>query len=59
MKSSTQDNAERTMHQIKATIKKTAGKAVGNPGLEAEGKPGNSPGKVQEKLGQIKKVMDK
>ncbi|MDO9265391.1 MAG: CsbD family protein [Desulfosalsimonadaceae bacterium] len=59
MKSSTKDNAEGKMHQVKGTIKEVAGIIVGNENLEAEGKDENLEGKVQEKLGQIKKVMDK
>ncbi|MFZ2630095.1 MAG: CsbD family protein [Desulfosalsimonadaceae bacterium] len=59
MKSSTKDNAEGKMHQVKGTIKEVAGIIVGNEDLEAEGKDENLEGKIQEKLGQIKKVMDK
>ncbi len=59
MKSSTKDNAEGKLHQVKGTIKEVAGIIVGNEDLEAEGKNENLKGKVQEKLGQIKKVMDK
>jgi uncharacterized protein YjbJ (UPF0337 family) len=59
MKSSTKDNAEGKMHQVKGKIKETVGKAVGNPDLEAEGKVENFEGQVQEKVGQIKKVLKK
>jgi uncharacterized protein YjbJ (UPF0337 family) len=59
MKSSTQDNAEGKMHQVKGKIKEVAGRIVGNRDLEAEGKVENLEGKVQEKIGQIKKVVDK
>ena len=59
MKSSTKDNAESKLHQVKGKIKETVGKAVGNPNLEAEGKVEKFEGQVQEKLGQIKKVLDK
>ena len=59
MKSSTKDNAEGKMHQVKGTIKEVAGRIVGNKDLEAEGKDENTDGKIQEKLGEIKKVMDK
>ena len=58
MKSSTQDNAEGKLHQVKGTIKEVAGIISGNENLEAEGKEENLEGKIQEKLGQIKKVMD-
>ena len=57
MKSSTKDNMEGKMHQVKGKIKETVGKAVGNPDLEAEGKAENLGGKVQEKIGDAKKVV--
>jgi uncharacterized protein YjbJ (UPF0337 family) len=44
---------------VKGKIKEVAGKIVGNRDLEAEGKNENLGGKVQEKIGQIKKVLDK
>lgn len=59
MKSSTRDKAEGKMHKVKGKIKATVGKAVGNPDLEAEGKVEKFEGQVQEKLGQIKKILDK
>ncbi|MBU2623523.1 MAG: CsbD family protein [Proteobacteria bacterium] len=57
MKSSTKDNAEGKMHQVKGNIKDAVGKMVGNRDLEAEGKVENLAGKIQEKIGQIKKVV--
>jgi uncharacterized protein YjbJ (UPF0337 family) len=59
MKSSTKDNVEGKMHQVKGTIKEVAGRIVGNSDLEAEGKEENTDGKVQEKIGDIKKVVGK
>jgi uncharacterized protein YjbJ (UPF0337 family) len=59
LKSSTKDNAEGKMHQLKGKIKEVVGKIVKNRDLEAEGKDENLDGKVQEKIGQIKKVVDK
>jgi uncharacterized protein YjbJ (UPF0337 family) len=47
------------MHQVKGNVKETVGKVVGNDDLEAEGKVENLHGKVQEKLGQIEKVVGK
>jgi uncharacterized protein YjbJ (UPF0337 family) len=57
MKSSTIDSAEGKMHQVKGNIKETVGKVVGNRDLETEGKIENLDGKIQDKLGQIKKVV--
>lgn len=59
MKSSTQDNAEGKWHKVKGKIKQVVGKAVGNRNLEAEGKAENFDGKVQEKIGEIKEVVEK
>jgi uncharacterized protein YjbJ (UPF0337 family) len=59
MKSSTRDNAEGKMHQVKGKLKEAAGIIIGNDDLEAEGKEEKIEGQVQEKLGQIKKVLDK
>jgi uncharacterized protein YjbJ (UPF0337 family) len=59
MKSSTRDEAEGKLHQVKGKIKEIAGKVGINPDLEAEGKDENLGWKVQEKIGQIKKVVGK
>ena len=59
MKSSSRDTAEGKLHQAKGKIKEVAGKAVGNRDLEAEGKAEGVDGKVQEKIGQIKDVVEK
>lgn len=59
MKSSTKDQAEGTLHQIKGAVKEAAGKISGKPGLEAEGKAENIAGKVQEKVGELKEVLGK
>jgi uncharacterized protein YjbJ (UPF0337 family) len=59
MKSSTRDKAEGKMHQVKGKIKETGGKAVGNEELEAKGKSEYFKGKVQEKVGEVKKVLEK
>jgi uncharacterized protein YjbJ (UPF0337 family) len=57
MKSSTQDKAEGTFHQVKGKIKEVAGKLSDNPEMEAEGAGEKIAGKVQEKIGQVKKVL--
>jgi uncharacterized protein YjbJ (UPF0337 family) len=59
MKSSTKDNAEGKMHQMKGKIKEVAGKITGDRDLETEGKDENLDGKVQEKVGEVKKVIGK
>ena len=59
MKPSTKDNAEGKMHQVKGAIKEVAGKIVNNHNLEAEGKGEKLGGKIQEKIGEIEKVVEK
>ncbi len=59
MKSSTQDQAEGTFHQIKGKLKEMAGELTDNPKLEVEGTAEKIAGKVQEKIGQVKKVLGK
>lgn len=59
MKSSTQDQAEGTFHKVKGKVKEAAGSLSNNPELEAEGKNENRNGKVQKKIGEIKKVLGK
>ena len=56
MKSSTQDKAEGMFHEVKGKAKEVAGKLSDDPNLEAEGTGEKIAGKVQEKVGQIKKV---
>ena len=59
MKSSTQDQVEGKLHTAKGQVKETVGELINNPNLEAEGIIEKAEGKTQEKVGQIKKVMDK
>jgi uncharacterized protein YjbJ (UPF0337 family) len=59
MKSSTRDNAEGTARKIAGSIKEAAGKAVGNPRVEAKGRAEKIDGQIQQKVGEIKKVLGK
>ena len=59
MKSSTRDQAEGTFHAVKGAIKEIAGKLSDNPKLRAEGTVEKIAGRVQEKVGQVKKVLGK
>lgn len=58
MKSSTRDIAEGKMHQAKGSIKKAIGRLICDCGLKAEGKSEYASGQVQEKVGEVKKVID-
>lgn len=57
MKSGTRDQEEGKFHEVKGKIKKIAGKLSGNPRLEDEGTDENIDGKIQGKVGQVKKVL--
>lgn len=59
MKSSVQDKAEGMFHEVKGKAKEVAGKLSGHPKLEAAGTREKIAGKVQEKIGQAKKVVGK
>jgi len=59
MKSSIRDKAEGTFHEVKGKVKEVAGKITDNPELEAEGTGEKIAGKVQGKVGQVKKVLGK
>jgi uncharacterized protein YjbJ (UPF0337 family) len=59
MKSSTKDQAKGMFHQVKGSAKEIAGKLTDNPELEGEGIGEKIAGKVQEKVGQVEKVLEK
>ena len=58
MKSSTRDKVKGTVNETKGKIKEKAGRAVGNPDLEDRGTAEKVGGKVQRKVGDIKKVFE-
>jgi uncharacterized protein YjbJ (UPF0337 family) len=57
MKSSMKDKVKGTFHEAKGKVKEMAGQITDNPKLEAKGKAENIGGKVQKKIGQVKKVL--
>jgi uncharacterized protein YjbJ (UPF0337 family) len=59
MTQSTKDQTEGTVHKVAGAVKEKAGQILNNPRLEAEGKNENLHGKVQKKVGQIEKVLEK
>jgi uncharacterized protein YjbJ (UPF0337 family) len=59
MKSSTKDQAEGKFHKVKGKLTEIAGKISGKPELETEGRDEKIAGAVQEKIGQVKKVVGK
>ena len=59
MSDSLKDKAEGMGHQVKGAVKEGVGHATNNPYLEAEGQAEKVGGKVQEKVGDVKKVFEK
>jgi uncharacterized protein YjbJ (UPF0337 family) len=59
MESSIKDKLEGTFHEVKGKAKEVAGKLSDNPKLETEGTGEKMAGKVQEKIGEVKKVWGK
>jgi uncharacterized protein YjbJ (UPF0337 family) len=59
MKPSTKDQIEGTLHEAKGKIKQKAGQVTNNPNLAAEGQGEKLAGKVQKKVGQVEKVLEK
>jgi uncharacterized protein YjbJ (UPF0337 family) len=59
MKSGLKDKVEGAAHEAKGKVKEIAGKVIGNPNLQAEGTTEKIGGKIQQKVGQIKTVLNK
>ena len=59
MKPSTKDEIEGTLHEGKGKLKQKAGELTNNPKLAAEGQNEKVGGKVQKKVGQVEKVLEK
>lgn len=59
MQDSTKDKIEGKAHEIKGAVKETLGHATNNPSLEDEGTAEKIGGKVQKKVGDVEKVVEK
>ena len=59
MKPSTKDQIKGELHEIKGTVKEKVGQIANNPNLAADGQSENFAGKIQKKVGRIKKVFEK
>ena len=59
MKSGIRDKAEGAFHEAKGKVKEVVGKITDNPKLESKGKAEKLAGKVQGKIGDVKKVLEK
>ena len=58
MKSSTKDKIKGGFREAKGNVKEKAGKATGNSDLRDRGTMEKAGGKVQRKIGDVKKVFD-
>ena len=59
MNSSTHDKVKGTAKEAVGKVKEEAGKAIGNPDLRDRGTAEKVDGKVQRKMGDVKKVFGK
>ena len=59
MESSTKDQIQGAFHEAKGKVKEKAGQLTNNPDVEAEGQGENLAGKIQKKIGQFEKVLEK
>jgi len=59
MNSSTTDKVEGGVKQVKGKIKEAAGKVTGDVDLQDRGTADVLAGKVQSKVGDVKKVVEK
>jgi uncharacterized protein YjbJ (UPF0337 family) len=59
MKPSTENVIAGKVHEIKGTLKEKVGQMTNDPDLEAEGLGEKIDGKVQKKIGQVEKVVEK
>ena len=59
MKDSTKDQVQGKVHAVKGAVKEKIGHATNNPDLENEGTGEKVAGKIQKKVGQVEKVVEK
>ncbi|HEV2803678.1 MAG TPA: CsbD family protein [Chthoniobacterales bacterium] len=59
MKSSTKDKIKGTAKEAAGKVKETAGRTTGNRDMEDRGTVEKTGGKIQRKVGDIKKVFGK
>ena len=59
MKPSTKDEITGRIHEAKGKVKEKVGQLTNNPKLEGEGTGEKIAGKVQHKIGQVEKVIEK
>jgi uncharacterized protein YjbJ (UPF0337 family) len=59
MKPGAKDEIAGRVHEVKGTIKEKVGELTNDPDLEGEGIGEKMGGKVQKKIGQVEKAIEK
>jgi uncharacterized protein YjbJ (UPF0337 family) len=59
MKPGAKDEIAGRVHEVKGTIKEKVGELTNDPDLEGEGIGEKIGGKVQKKIGQVEKAIEK
>jgi uncharacterized protein YjbJ (UPF0337 family) len=59
VKQSTKDEIKGNLHEAKGTVKEKSGQVINSLNLTAEGQKERLAGKVQTKVGQVEKVLEK
>ena len=59
MNLSTKDQVKGSLHEVKGAVKSEVGKKTNNPNLTAAGQNEQFAGKVQKKVGQVERVLEK
>jgi uncharacterized protein YjbJ (UPF0337 family) len=59
VKPSTKNEIAGRIHEVKGTIKEKIGQLTNDPDLEGEGIGEKIAGKVEKKIGQVEKVVEK
>ena len=59
VRESTKDQVKGSARELKGKVKQGVGRAARRPDIEAEGTVDRASGKVQKKVGQIKRVFEK
>ena len=57
--SSTHDHVEGKVHEVKGAVKEKVGQLTNDPNLADEGTAEKFNGKVEQKVGDVKKVFEK
>ena len=59
MNPGTKDEIAGRVHEVKGSIKEKVGELTNDPDLEGEGIGEKIAGKIQKKIGQVEKVIEK